>query len=139
LALLASGCLAGAGPEAIIPPGVSTETISVGGHDLQVWVADDGDERNRGLAGVERLPGEIAGMLFVFETPRVRTFHMRGTPLPIDIWWFDSAGELIGSDQMEPCLDDPCPTYSSPGEVGWALETSQGDHDFPTGAVLSTG
>ena len=115
------------------------EPIDVGDTRLMANVAITLEERQRGLMEVEELPRGMDGMLFVFEVPRPASFHMLNTPMPLDIWWFDEAGVLIGSDEMEPCRTETCPSYASPGIVAWALETPLGAYDFQPGDVLSTG
>jgi uncharacterized membrane protein (UPF0127 family) len=87
--------------------------------------------------GVENLPGDIDGMLFVFPEPRETGFHMRNTLVDLDIWWFDSGMTLVGSAEMEPCEGEPCTSYRSPGEVQWVLETPRGTHEFEPGVRLS--
>jgi len=146
MAVVLTGCAATADQTtttapapAAAPEGSRTEAISVDGADLKVWVADSASVRSQGLMGVESLPDGVDGMLFVFENASLRSFHMLDTRLALDIWWFDADGHLIGSDEMEPCPEEPCPSHSSPDEVAWALETPLGDFDFPMGAVLSTG
>lgn len=104
---------------------------------LEVWVADEGDEHRQGLMGVEELPAGIDGMLFVFETLRPAGFHMRNTLMELDIWWFDGDMVLVGTTQMEPCTAQPCPTYRSPGDIQWVLETPRGESDFEPGDRLS--
>ena len=76
-------------------------------------------------------------MLFVFEAPRPAGFHMRNTLMELDIWWFDSSGDLLGSTEMEPCPSEPCPNYGSPGEVAWALETPAGQVELAPGDTLT--
>lgn len=104
---------------------------------LDVWVADESGERRQGLMGVEELPAGIDGMLFVFEMPGPAGFHMRNTPMELDIWWFDGDMILVGSTQMEPCTAEPCPTYRSPGDIQWAVETPRGMSDLEPGDRLS--
>jgi hypothetical protein len=145
MALVLTGCTAIAdqtttAPAPVTAPdGSHTEAIGVDDADLIVWVADSAEVRSRGLMGVESLPDDVDGMLFVFERASLRSFHMLDTRLALDIWWFDADGHLIGSEEMEPCPEEPCPSHSSPDEVAWALETPLGDFDFHVGAVLSTG
>lgn len=104
---------------------------------MTVLVADTPGERNQGLREVERLPEGVDGMLFVFPEPRPATFVMEDTVIPLEIWWFDGDGVLLGSSEMEPCASGPCPTYGSPGEVGWALETPLGNVEFSPGDRLA--
>lgn len=112
--------------------------IQVSDEGLSVWVADDADERRRGLMEVERLPGDIDGMLFVYQVPASVSFGMFNTPMALDIWWFDANGLLIGTAEMEPCPQRPCTSYGSPGPIRWVLETPQGTYDFRPGDILST-
>ena len=119
--------------------GFSTTMIEVGDATLTVAVADTDDERRQGLRGVEELPRGIDGMLFVFEEPRPATFGMRDALIPLDIWWFDEDGSLLGSTTMTPCPTEPCAVYASPAPIAWALETPRGEHSFPPGTVLSSG
>lgn len=100
-------------------------------------MADTAELRNRGLRGVEAFPGDIDGMLFVFESSRAASFGMRDTQIPLDLWWFSEEGRLIGSVEMEPCPSDPCTTYGAPAEVKWALETPVGELDLAPGARLT--
>jgi len=103
-----------------------------------VWVADDTDERSQGLRGVGSLPTDIDGMLFVWDAPTETAFVMEDTLIPLDVWFFDAEGVLIGSHEMTPCTADPCPGYPTPGAVSWALETPQGGQAFEIGDRLST-
>lgn len=102
-------------------------------------LAETGEQRSQGLRGVEGLPEGLDGMLFVFEEARPATFGMRETLIPLDIWWFDGNGRLLGSTEMEPCPSEPCPNYGSPGEVAWALETPAGQIEFSPGDTLTVG
>lgn len=113
--------------------------IEVGGETLTVALADTPEQRNQGLRGVDGLPEALDGMLFVFEEERFATFGMRDTLIPLDIWWFDADGQLLGSTRMEPCPSEPCPNYGSPGEVAWALETPAGEEEFAPGETLTVG
>lgn len=113
--------------------------MSVGSTRLTVWVADQPSQRQQGLKGVAQLPDGVDGVLFVWDSPGTRSFSMADTLIPLDIWWFDAAGALIGSTVMEPCPDEVCPAHLSPDDVYRALETPAGERQFPLGALLSTG
>jgi uncharacterized membrane protein (UPF0127 family) len=119
-------------------PNLPTAEVAVDEMMLRVWIADEADERRQGLRAVERLPDEIDGMLFGFPEPATPTFVMLDTLIPLDIWFFDAGGDLIGSAEMAPCPAEPCPGYPAPGQVRWALETPLRVYDFREGAVLST-
>jgi uncharacterized membrane protein (UPF0127 family) len=121
------------------PPGLAgfeTAEIEVGEESLTVAMAETSSQRSQGLRNADELPDGLDGMLFVFEEARTATFGMRDTSIPLDIWWFDAEGRLIASTEMEPCPTSSCPTYRSPGEVAWALETPRGDWEFVSGETL---
>ncbi len=133
--MLVAACAGGGVPVDVI----GTEDITVGEEALAVRIADDDTERSRGLMGEESLPEDVDGMLFEFDEPGPATFHMRDTLMPLDIWWFNGYGVLVGFTEMEPCEAEPCTRYRSPGIIGWALETPLGVYDFQPGDELSIG
>ncbi len=125
-------------PTTAVTPSLPTTELAVGEETLNVWVADEPEERQQGLRAVAALPDEIDGMLFVFPEPTTPNFIMAETLIPLEVWFFDPEGSLIGSHEMTPCPADPCPLYPAPGPVGWALETPLGARDFQPGELLST-
>lgn len=116
--------------------GFGTADVTIGEESLAVAVAETTSQRRQGLQGVDDLPRGVDGMLFVFETPRTASFHMRTVTFDLDIWWFDAQGVLVGSTGMTTCLDGQCVSYRSPGEIMWALETPAGEWDFSPGSEL---
>ena len=132
LVLVLSACTTPAEPE------LPTAEVAVGAEMLTVWVADESDERRRGLMEVEEFPEDIDGMLFAWPQPTSASFHMRNTLIPLDVWWFDEGGVLLGSARMEPCSNEPCTSYRSPGPIRWALETPASGFEFEPRAPLST-
>lgn len=108
--------------------------------ELCVWLADESDERSRGLMGVSDLGGP-AGMAFAYATPTDGQFFMFQTPKPLSIAWFSLSGEFIGSADMEPCVDEPrddCLRYSPGGEFALAVEVPQGrlaEHGLEPGST----
>jgi len=113
-----------------------TTQIEVGEQRLTVAVAETSSQRSQGLRGVGALPEGIDGMLFAYGEPATATFGMRDTLIPLEIWWFDGEGRLLGSTDMEPCSATPCTGYASPGEIAWALETPSGELHFAPGDTL---
>jgi hypothetical protein len=111
--------------------------VEVSGARISVLVADSPEERQKGLKEAEVIPGGADGMLFVHETPSRVNYVMLDVPIPLDIWFFDPDGVLIGNMEMSPCPAEPCARYPSPGEVSWVLETVAGTFAFEEGAVLT--
>lgn len=130
LALLLTSCAGdenSAGPASSItdPPGFTRITVvnqSGSEIDLLVEIADDAQERTRGLMLRESLP-ESQGMLFVFEQEGNHSFWMKDTTIPLSIAFIDGAGNIIGIRNMEP-LDL---TLLSPGAPYlYAVEVNRG-------------
>lgn len=119
-------------------PSFPTANIEVGEVELIVWVADETSERRQGLQDVDELPNGIDGMLFAYTSPVSASFSMRNTLIPLDIWWFDADTALLGGTRMEPCFEESCTSYGSPGPIMWAVETPAGAYEFELGALLST-
>lgn len=118
----------------VVPEGFSAATVRITEADGTVcevcmWLADDVNERSRGLMGVTDL-GDAVGMAFVFDVPISSAFYMFQTVTPLSIAWFDSAGEFGSSTDMDPCLDElaaNCPRYPPTAEFQLAIEVFQGD------------
>lgn len=101
---------------------------------LKVEVADDEEERSRGLMEREELE-EGRAMWFVFNEEAQRKFWMKNTKIPLDIIFFNKDKEVVSFvENMEPCLipEDPearrpnCPSYSSLEPAMYALEVPAG-------------
>ncbi len=118
-------------PNAITPEGFERVTARVTKPDgetcdLCLWLADDGEQRSRGLMFVTDL-GSADGMAFRYPDPHTGTFWMKNTVLPLSIAFFDPAGSFMEAFDMEPCERDPCFRYATPSGFSVAVETAQGD------------
>jgi len=108
--------------------GLNEARLGVGGRCLHVVIADEDSERVQGLRGLLDLGG-YDGMLFVYGQDSTARFTMSGTPLALDIVWYDANGRPVSNTTMQPCLDgtdSTCPVYASQGAYRYALETQAG-------------
>jgi uncharacterized membrane protein (UPF0127 family) len=109
------------------PTGSDEALMGFGGTDatLTVEVADDDDERARGLMGRTSLADD-AGMVFVWTEPTTGTFWMKDTLIPLSIAFWDEDGTIVAIHEMAPCKGDPCPTYEAPVPYVAAAEAPAG-------------
>lgn len=125
---------------AIVPTGFESVRATVTESDgtmceLCLWLADTGERRSQGLMFVtdlgiaEAVPGgaDVDGMAFVYPRPHSGSFWMKNTVLPLSIAFFGPGGEFVDEFDMEPCTEDPCPTYPTPADFLIAVEVPQGD------------
>ena len=92
---------------------------------LDVQVADTQAEREIGLMGRESL-SPYDGMAFVWEEPVVSTFWMKDTLIPLSIAFWDDHGRIISILAMDPCTEDPCPSYGPDEPFVGAVEVARG-------------
>jgi uncharacterized membrane protein (UPF0127 family) len=110
--------------------------IKVGDRTVQMQIAAKTPEVQKGLM-FRKTMGEDEGMLFVFTTPQQQGFWMRNTTLPLDIGYFDPAGELKEIYPMHP-LDERS-VNSRSRNIQFCLEMNQGwfkRNDVKPGAKL---
>lgn len=119
LALLLVSCNAHEGMQKI--------TLSSGEKSVTLWVeiADEPAEQSQGIMNRETLD-ENSGMLFVFSEPRIHSFWMKNTLIPLDVLYFDEEGKFVSVQTMNPCEHDPCKTYPSARPAKYALEVNAG-------------
>lgn len=121
---LLSGCSrADPGKEAAPKTVDDRFAIRVGERTVQLQVAALPAELQKGLM-FRKTMGEDEGMLFVFTVPQPQGFWMRNTTLPLDIGFFDAAGELKEIYPLHP-LDEKTVTSRS-RSIQFCLEMNQG-------------
>ncbi len=101
-----------------------------------VEVADDADERAKGLMFRENMP-TAAGMLFVFPQAKHATFWMKNTPLALDIIFADATGTVThvhaNAEPQSTDLIDGGPGVAFVLEINGGLAAPMG---IAPGAVL---
>ena len=110
----------------------STPRVIINGETWYVDLATTPDERARGLSGRARLSEDV-GMLFIYPSPRVLEFCMRGCLVPLDIAFIDADFRIvkIHTMQVEPDLAGHATrmrrvSYSSVRPARYALEVAGG-------------
>jgi uncharacterized membrane protein (UPF0127 family) len=106
---------------------VSQVTFSDGDRDvvMPVLVADSRPLRATGLMFRTELPAD-AGMVFVYEEPVDGGFWMKNTLIPLTIAFVGQDGTVQQLIDMEPCDDDPCPSYAPDAPYVHAVEANAG-------------
>lgn len=114
---------------------VPTQTLTIAGTRLEVEIADDNQERAKGLMHRDSLAAD-RGMLFIYPEEDVRRFWMKDTRIPLSIAFLDEDGTILRIADMNP-LDTN--RTSSNYKVRYALEVNQGwfaEHGIEKGAVV---
>ena len=105
---------------------------------FEVEIADDDEERARGLMFVEEL-GLLEGMLFVYQDgPRRRSFWMRNTLIPLDMLFVAADGTVRDIHENAVPLDET-PIPSATDDIVAVLEINGGTSamlGIAPGAVL---
>lgn len=102
------------------------------GGEIEVLVADNPIEHQKGLSGTEVETLGADGMLFIFDKKEERTFWMKGMNYPLDIAWIGD-GKILKVERNVPAPEDgeaPAYMYSRPFEVDMVLELPHGYLDF---------
>jgi uncharacterized membrane protein (UPF0127 family) len=122
LAAVACGSADASDPSATAALSIRTDDGTV---SLDVQVADTPDERRTGLMGRDSL-SPYDGMAFVWEEPVVSSFWMKDTLIPLSVAFWDDAGRIVSILDMDPCTDDPCPSYGPDEPFVGAVEVERG-------------
>lgn len=112
-ALLSMAVLYSGGPsmaqQAMVLPVDSAPLVADTGTEkkqFSVEIADDGEERARGLMFRQNMAPDH-GMLFVFGEEQPLAFWMKNTILPLDLVFIDAKGKIVGVKQGTPYSEAP--------------------------------
>jgi len=101
--------------------------VEVGGQRYYVEIADEDDERARGLMFRDEL-GKDEGMFFIWRQPSPRSFWMLNTRIPLDIVYIGPGLDIVGwSLDTPPCRTRRCPGYPSGAPAQYVLEVNAGE------------
>ena len=100
--------------------------VELKGQRFIVELALTRDEQMRGLMFRESLADDH-GMLFIFPGEAPRSFWMKNTRIPLDIFYFDEELKLVSvARNARPCVAPPCVGYPSAGPARYVLELNAG-------------
>ena len=100
--------------------------VTLKGQKFTVELAETQEKQALGLMFRDSLPQDH-GMLFVFPGEARRSFWMKNTRIPLDIFYFNSKLELVSvAEDARPCRTRNCPPYPSEGPAQYVLELNSG-------------
>jgi len=118
-----NGSAANATPDAAALP---KTTLTLNGEDFCVELAFTRQSRARGLMFREGLPLNN-GMLFVFDRPKPRWFHMNNCLIDLDLVFIGPDGTIAKTVAMTaPATGEPTKYYPSDVSIQYALELAAG-------------
>lgn len=94
-----------------------------------VEIADTFSTRRIGLMHRTGMSAD-RGMLFVFEDTEPVAFWMKNTLIPLDMIFMDENENIVHiARNVQPCKEDPCPSYPSKRPAKYVLEINGGVSD----------
>ncbi len=107
------------------PPSTVRFAGSGGAATLRVDVARTPASWALGLMRQRFLPAN-QGELFQFDGLSNAPFWMKDTRIPLSIAFYGVGRRIVDLQDMQPCLQDPCPLYRSARPFVGAIEANQG-------------
>jgi uncharacterized membrane protein (UPF0127 family) len=100
--------------------------VVLSGESFTVELAETSEKQALGLMFRDSLPDDH-GMLFLFPSEGFRSFWMKNTRIPLDIFYFDANLRLVSvAENARPCRTQACPGYPSGGPAQYVLELNAG-------------
>ncbi len=110
---------------------LGTVRFSINDQPVQLWIANDTQERARGLMFItakQMAPladGTDRGMIFIFDHSVRNSFWMKNTIIPLDIAYIDNDGVVVNTYTMAP-LDDRINQYPPEAPYRFVIELNSG-------------
>lgn len=103
-------------------PVLRTVQMQIGNRLFTLEVAENDDDRARGLMHREWMPADH-GMIFVFDREQRMGFWMKNTLIPLDILYVSETGRVVTIAQMKPLDLNPAPSRAP---AKYAIELNAG-------------
>ena len=108
---------------------IANPSLSIREAHFELTLAITPEEHAKGLMQQTHL-NEQQGMLFIYQQPQHLSFWMKNTKIPLDILFFDEAGQLLEiHKEIPPCAKTPCKTYENKHPAQYILEIRGGLSD----------
>jgi uncharacterized membrane protein (UPF0127 family) len=111
-----------------------------GDHQLKVEVVTKPADQVQGLMYRRSLEKD-SGMLFIFGKEEPQSFWMKNTLIPLDMIFISRDLVVVDITTMQPCITDPCPSYTSRQPAQYVLEVDAGycrNHHIIIGDKISS-
>lgn len=96
------------------------------GDSISAELAVTPEERAKGLMFRKSMEYE-QGMLFIFNEEGFYSFWMKNMVIPLDFVWLDKEKRIVHVEEnVPPCKQEPCPTYTSKVPAKYLLELKAG-------------
>lgn len=118
---------------------VTEGSVTINGKILEVEIADEPEERSRGLMFRKSLSRD-SGMLFLFDREGFYSFWMMNVNFNLDIIWIDSGGNVVHIERDLPSCFMNCPSYAPREAARYVLELNSGvvdELDVLVGSFIS--
>ena len=114
-------------------------SVTINGKTIEIEIADEPDERSRGLMFRESLTKDT-GMLFLFDREDFYSFWMMNVNFNLDLIWINSNGNVVHIERDVPSCFMNCPTYAPREAARYVLELNSGvanELDLLVGSFVS--
>ncbi len=109
------------------PVNILVSTIQIGNTIYKLDIADDDNEKIKGLSGRDSLPFD-QGMLFTYPTKDRYSFWMKGMRFSLDFVWIDGDTIVDLTEEVQrPLTDTYTPIYQPKVPVDKILELNVGE------------
>jgi len=110
---------------AFMYPFPKSNSICIGENCFDLELAETFAEHSQGLMFRENLPLN-SGMLFIFEKEDDYSFWMKNTIITLDIIWINENKIVFIKRSAQPCINDPCESFSPNIPAKYVLEINGG-------------